>query len=177
MQNLNNSRYKNLIYQGYRYLIAGGGLLQPLLLLVFRLNWGWQLYETGMGKLTNHERVVGFFTSLGIPMPGLNAWFIGGLECFGGLLLLIGLASRPIALLMAGNMAVAYLSVEEDRAKVFNIFIDQGPFLAADPFFFLLMSVLVLAFGPGVLSVDAVLAKRFTRPCASKAEQKSCGCA
>ena len=105
----------------------------------------------------NHATVVEFFSGLGIPAPELNAWFVGGLECFGGLLLLIGLCSRPIALMMTVNMIVAYLSVEEDRAKVLAIFTDPQPFLSADPFFFLLMSALVLAFGPGRLSVDAYL--------------------
>jgi putative oxidoreductase len=141
----------------YQILIKFGELLQPLILLAFRVYWGWQLYETGKGKLTNHSNVVEFFTSLGIPAPDLNAWFVGGLECFGGLLLLIGLLSRPIAFMMAINMTVAYLAVEEDRIKFLNIFSDPEPFIMADPFFFLLMSLLVLAFGPGRISVDSVL--------------------
>ena len=131
--------------------------LQPLILLAFRLNWGWEFFQSGKGKLENHEKVLGFFTSLGIPMPGINAWFVGGLECFGGLLLFVGLLSRPIAFLLAGNMLVAYLSVADDRATLLNIFVDRDPFLEAAPFFFLLTSVLVLAFGPGIFSVDHLL--------------------
>jgi len=53
-----------------------------LVLLVLRLVWGWQFLTTGLGKLQNHARVTEFFTSLGIPMPGLNAWFVGGLDSF-----------------------------------------------------------------------------------------------
>ena len=136
-------------------------ILPPLILLAFRLNWGWSFYEAGKGKLLNHERVVEFFTSLGIPVPGLNAWFIGGLECFGGLLLFVGLCSRPVALLMVCNMIVAYLSVADDRATVLGIFQDPDPFLAATPFFFLLMSLLVLGFGPGFISLDYLLKRKF----------------
>jgi putative oxidoreductase len=143
----------------YRFLINSGESLQPIILLVFRLYWGWQLFQTGKGKLLNHENVVEFFTSLGIPAPELNAWFVSGLECFGGLLLVVGLLSRPVAFMMTINMTVAYLSVEEDRAKVLNIFNDPEPFLLADPFFFWLMSLLVLAFGPGRISLDALLKK------------------
>ena len=151
-----------LIGKSYGLLICFGDLLlQPLILLVFRLYWGWQLFLTGQGKLMNHARVVEFFASLGIPAPELNAWFVGGLECFGGLLLLVGLLSRPIALMMSVNMIVAYLSVEEDRAKVLGIFADPEPFLTAAPFFFLLMSLLVLAFGPGRISIDAYLRRKF----------------
>lgn len=145
----------------YNFLIKISDHLQSPILLIFRLHWGWLLFLTGKGKLLNHPKVVEFFMSLGIPFPGLNAWFVGGLECIGGLLLLIGLCSRPVALLMAGNMLVAYLSVPEDRAKLFGIFTDSEPFLMADPFFFLLMSVLVLAFGPGKISVDWVLQRKY----------------
>jgi putative oxidoreductase len=149
----------------YALLIRAGEPLQSLILLLFRSYWGWQLFLTGKGKLLNHQNVVSFFTELGIPAPGINAWFVGGLECFGGLLLLLGLCSRPVALLMAGNMTVAYLSVAEDRAKLLSIFSDPEPFLMADPFFFLLMSVLVLAFGPGNFSLDAWIVRRLDGAC------------
>ena len=149
----------SMIDGGYKLLARLGNLLQPVILLVFRLYWGWQFFQTGWGKLNNHGRVVEFFTSLGIPQPGLNAWFVGGVECFGGLLLLSGLSSRLVALMLSVNMTVAYLSVAEDRAAVFGIFNDPEPFLSATPFFFLLASVLVLAFGPGVLSLDYLIRK------------------
>ena len=152
-------RIGNLLEMAYRLLIRAGDLLQPLILLIFRLNWGWQFFVSGHGKLLNHADIVSFFTDLHIPFPDLNAWFVAGLECVGGLLLLAGLMSRPIAFLLTANMAVAYLSVADDRAKVFNVFKDQDPFLQADPFFFLLTSVLVLAFGPGRFSVDYLLGK------------------
>jgi len=143
----------------YKLLICLGNALQPLILLAFRLYWGWEFYLTGKGKLLNHQNVVEFFTNLQIPAPELNAWFVGGLECFGGLMLMIGILSRPIAFMMTINMIVAYLAVDEDRAKVLNIFSNPDPFFAADPFFFLLMSVLVLAFGPGRISVDYIIKK------------------
>lgn len=160
----------------YHRLIVGGNLLQPLILLAFRLTWGWQFFVTGKGKLLNHGDIAEFFGSLHIPFPDLSAWFVGGLECIGGLLLLIGLFSRPIALLLATTMTVAYMAVEDDRAKVLNMFHDPDPFLQADPFFFLLSSILVLAFGPGVISADALMKRcLFKKSCdiTSGAMQKS----
>lgn len=148
---------------GYDALISGSIYLQALLLLAFRVHWGWEFYLTGRGKLLNHADVVDFFTSLAIPFPGLNAWFVGGLECFGGILLLLGLASRPVALLLTCNMLVAYLSVSADRAKLLGIFSDVDAFLAAEPFYFLLASLLVLCFGPGMISLDALFKKIFRR--------------
>jgi putative oxidoreductase len=134
--------------------------LGSLVLLVLRLVWGWQFLTTGLGKLQNHTRVTEFFTSLGIPMPGLNAWFVGGLEMVGGALLLVGLFSRPIALLLTGNMFVAYFTA--DRPALLGVFHDLDAFLKADPFWFLFVAVVVLTLGPGALSLDALLARRLS---------------
>lgn len=131
-------------------------VLPSLVLFVFRFHWGLAFFHDGKAKLENHEKVAEFFASLGIPAADLQAWFVSGLECVGGVLLLVGLFSRPIALLLTGNMIVAYLSVPDDRATVLNVWNDAEPFLQATPFFYLLTSVLILAFGPGAISLDRV---------------------
>ena len=120
---------------------------------MLRVVWGWQFLMTGLGKLENHQRVTDFFTSLGIPMPGLNAWFIGGLELVGGALLLLGLLARPIAFLLTCNMLVAYVTA--DRPALFGVFHDLDTFLRADPFWFLFVSIVVLTLGPGAISLDS----------------------
>ncbi|MDL5051014.1 DoxX family protein [Oscillatoria amoena NRMC-F 0135] len=134
--------------------------LQNLLLLLLRLKWGYDFFAAGRGKLANHEQVTNFFTSLGIPLPGLNAWFVGGVEMAGGLLLIAGLATRPVAAVLSINMLVAYLSVAEDRTALLGMFQDSDAMVAASPFLFLLASLLCLAFGPGRLSADAILVRR-----------------
>ena len=143
----------------YFTLINSANWLQSLLLLLFRLEWGYQFYATGQGKLDKHAQVVEFFSSLNIPFPDANAWFVGGVETVGGALLLLGLATRPVGLILTVNMIVAYLAVDEDQAKVLNILYEPDKFLQADPFFFLLTSALVLAFGAGIFSIDAILAR------------------
>jgi putative oxidoreductase len=85
----------------------------------------------------------------------VNAYFVSCLECFGGLLLIIGLASRPIALMVAISMCVAYWTA--DFEAVTSIFSDPDKFVKADPFPYLLTALIVLAFGPGLLSIDALL--------------------
>ena len=145
----------NLLRRGYELLIASGAALQSPFLLVLRLYFFWQLFLTGKGKLANIGKVSEFFASLGIPLPTLNAYFIGSLECFGSLLLIIGLASRPLGLLVLLSMIVAYLTA--DFEAVSGIFSDPDKFVKADPFPFLLSALIVFVFGPGRFSVDALL--------------------
>jgi putative oxidoreductase len=90
-------------------------------------------------------------------LPTLNAYFIGSLECFGGLLLIIGLASRPLSLLIVISMSVAYLTA--DFQAVSNIFSDPDQFVKADPFPFWLTALIVLVFGPGMFSIDALIGR------------------
>jgi putative oxidoreductase len=135
--------------------------LQSPLLLVVRLYWGWQFFQAGWGKLGNIQKVIGFFTSLGIPLPALNAYFVSGMECVGGVLLILGLFSRPIAALLTFDMIVAYVTA--DREALFSFFSDPGKFYDATPYTFLFASLLILIFGPGKLAVDALIASRLKK--------------
>src|SRR6266851_9238876 len=113
-------------------------LLQSPFLLFVRLYWGWQLVESGWGKLHNLGKVTEFFTSLGLPMPGPTAMFISSLEFFGGILLAVGLFSRVISLMLTVNLIAAYITA--DREALFSIFSDPDKFMAAAPFTFLFAS-------------------------------------
>ena len=133
-------------------------LRSPLLLFV-RLYWGWQFAQTGWGKLHNLPKVTEFFASLNIPLPGLNAPFVASLEFFGGILLILGLLSRPVALLLSGSMLVAFWTAE--REAFLAIFSDSEKFYKADAFTFLFAALLILAFGPGLFSLDALIARKY----------------
>jgi putative oxidoreductase len=144
------------LYKRFTYLTSS--LQSPLLLLV-RLYWGWQLIQTGWGKLHNIPKITEFFVSLNIPFPAANAHFIAGLEFFGGILLIVGFGTRIVGLLMAGNMLVAYWTA--DREALSSIFSDPGKFYGADPYTFLFASVLVLVFGAGLISLDMLFTNRY----------------
>jgi putative oxidoreductase len=141
----------------YRLLIAVASSLQSPFLLVVRLYWGWQLEQSGWGKLHNIDKVTEFFTSLGLPAPGLTAHFIASLEFVGGILLILGLASRLIGVALTINMIVAYITA--DYEALMSIFSNPDKFYAAAPYTFLVASVLILIFGPGLFSVDALISK------------------
>src|SRR5277367_4496062 len=145
------------LYKVYERFAALTSYLQSPFLLMVRLYWGWQLMQSGWGKLHHLDKVTDFFTSLNLPAPGVTAHFVSGLELVGGLLLILGLGSRLIGLILSVNMLVAYWTA--DRDALFAVFSDPGKFYNADPYTFLFASAMVLVFGAGLFSVDALLVK------------------
>jgi putative oxidoreductase len=148
--------------KAYRLFERVAAALQPVVLLGARLYWGWQLFESGKGKLGNISMVVDYFGSLGMPAPEVTARLISGLELVGGILLFLGLASRPIALILTGNMLGAYWM--GDREAFLSFISDPDKFQGAAPFTFLCVSLVVLAFGPGSLSLDALITRFLKEP-------------
>jgi len=145
----------------YSLLVATASRLQSPFLLAVRLYWGFQMMQTGWGKLQHIPRVIDYFTSLGVPFAAVNAPFISALEFVGGILIMLGLGSRLLALLLTGDMIVAYIA--GDREALLSIFSDPDKFYAAAPYTFLIAFLIVLIFGPGAWSLDALLAKRMSR--------------
>lgn len=142
----------------YGWLVRATTFLQTPFLLAIRVYWGWLFLQSGIGKFSHIDKVVSFFTDLGIPAPALNAYFNASLETVGGLLLILGLASRLIAVPLTINMIVAYITADREALTAF--FSESGKFFGADPFPFLMVSLLVLIFGPGKLSLDHLIALR-----------------
>lgn len=81
-------------------------------------------------------------------------WFAGVLEVFGGALIVLGLLTRPVAFLLAGEMAVAYFQAHFPRSfwPVMNG--GEGPVL------FCFIFLHLFAVGAGPWSVDGVLRRR-----------------
>src|SRR6202008_3294641 len=133
--------------------------LQSPFLLFVRLYWGWQLAESGWGKLHHLPNVTEFFASLGLPMPAQMAVFIACVEFFGGIFLALGLVSRVTGLVLTVNLTMAYII--GDREALLSFFSDPDKFIAAAPFAFLMVALIVLIFGPGRISVDRAIASLF----------------
>ena len=85
--------------------------------------------------------------------PFTQIWIGGVLETFGGLLVLIGLFTRPVAFVLAGEMAVAYFQFH--APKSFWPTVNGGVAAVLDCFIFLWLS----AAGAGPWSVDAMRRK------------------
>ena len=122
-----------------------------------RLVVGFAFYDSGKGKIENMGNTVDFFTGLGIPFPEANAAFVARLEYYGGMLLLLGLLTRVIAILLSSTMIVALLTAHPDDSigalnRTGEIGLsDLPPFVLG-----VLLSWLVVK-GPGALSLDRVI--------------------
>ena len=147
----------DLIGKAYRGVTKSLNLLHSPLLLAIRLYWGWQFFLTGKGKLMNLDRTTNFFASIHIPQPHLNAILAGSTECFGGLLLLLGLGSRIITVPLIFTMVIAYATTEQEALHA--LYSDPDKFVSAAPFQFMLTAITVLIFGPGCFSLDALLGR------------------
>jgi putative oxidoreductase len=129
--------------------------LQSPFLLFVRLYWGCQLAQSGWGKLHHLSNVGDYFATLGLPMPVQMAVFIACVEFFGGIFLGLGLASRVTGLVLTVNLAMAYII--GDREALLSLFSDPDKFIAAAPFAFLIVSLIVLIFGAGKISADTAI--------------------
>ena len=90
--------------------------LPPLLM---RVVLGVTFVKTGWGKLHHLPQVEQYFRALHIPAAGVQAPMIATIEFVGGLLLLAGLATRIVAALLVGVMAVAiYTAIWPDADGV-----------------------------------------------------------
>ena len=123
-------------------------------LLAARLTVGWVFLQSGWGKLHNLEGVTEFFASLGIPAPHLQAPFIAGIELSGGILLLLGLATRFTALPLIGVMLVAIrMALWDDINELSDLF-------GLAEFGYVVMLVGLVVFGAGAISIDRLVRGR-----------------
>jgi putative oxidoreductase len=127
--------------------------LEPYARSVLRVVVGFTFSLHGMQKL------LGFFGGLdgkGATVPfGMSLfWIAGGLELVGGLLILLGLFTSPVAFILCGEMAVAYFKAHFPHG--INPLLNHGELAVVYCFVFL---YLCLA-GAGPLSLDSLVWKK-----------------
>ena len=107
-------------------------------------------------SLHGWQKSFGMFGALnGFKPPLASLMGVAGvLETLGGALLLVGLFTRPVAFLLAGEMAVGYFMVHAPRG--FWPLLNGGEITVFYCFGFLWLSFA----GPGPISLDWVLRKR-----------------
>jgi putative oxidoreductase len=104
------------------------------------------------------QKLFGWFGGMGgsgaTAQPFTQIWLAGVLEFFGGLLILLGLFTRPVAFVLAGEMAVAYFQAHAPQG--FWPLQNRGELAALYCFLYLLFA----AAGGGLYSLDAILWKK-----------------
>jgi putative oxidoreductase len=112
----------------------------PRMLSVLRIMTGLLFMEHGMQK----------FFAFPSPGPALTPLLIvqGLLELVGGILIVIGLFTRPVAFILAGDMAVAYFYAHVPRGFFPQVNMGQLAIMFCFVFLYLFMA------GGGAWSVD-----------------------
>jgi uncharacterized membrane protein YphA (DoxX/SURF4 family) len=100
------------LYQQFLNVIKHTEGFAPLALRIYLAP---VLMQAGYNKLSHFEDTAAWFGNpdwgLGLPMPEVMTALAAGTELFGGFLLLIGLATRIVALPMMATMVVAAFAV------------------------------------------------------------------
>ena len=148
------------LISGYRCLIRGGGFLLPVVLLLMRLGFGFDLCYTAHGHLQNFDAMVAHFHDWGIPYPAFSVRMSATTEMVVGILWITGFATRLISIPSLINFCVAYLTASHDKViHVFHNLDSLDDFVEDSAFPFLMFSLLMIAIGPGLLSIDGLLKK------------------
>jgi putative oxidoreductase len=118
---------------------------------VVRVVTGMLFITFSLGKFFDHAQESADFDHYGIPIPEVATYLVGTLELVCGALLLVGLLTRPAALLLALNLVGAIATAGR---------VDGGTFhLGVAPAMLLAMLYLVWA-GSGRLALDRRLSPR-----------------
>ncbi len=95
------------------------------------------------------QKIFGLLGAQPSQMPPVLHWTAGSIELVGGLLIAIGLFTRPAAFISSGLMAVAYFMAHQPQA-LFPV-VNRGELAVLYCWVFLFIA----ARGPGIWSVDA----------------------
>jgi putative oxidoreductase len=144
----------------YQVTIKVGENLQSIFLLLMRLTWGAQFLIAGLGKFADLTKVADIFSNLAIPFPFFSAFLVAFFEMVGGAFLIVGLASRLICLPLMVIMFIAYSTAHSHVFKDFSFIANPSLLVNEAPFPFLLTVLIVFIFGPGRVSIDAIIKRK-----------------
>ena len=121
----------------------------PRILGILRIITGFLFLQHGAAKLLGIPHIAMFDGLQLMSLMGLA----GVLELVGGVLILLGLFTRPTAFILSGQMAVAYFMAHAPNG--FLPILNQGELAVLYCFVFLYFSVA----GAGAFSIDAMCKK------------------
>ena len=107
------------------------------------------------------DQAIHYFASLGISHPDFQAHLVVWVEIVGGILLVLGLASRLacIPLIIAMISALSITNSLAPFGSLQNIF-NPAALVREEPFPFLVAVIIIFIFGPGRVSLDGWIKRR-----------------
>lgn len=99
-------------------------------LLGLRLLSGGVFVVFGIGKFVNHASELASFKTYGLPAPEIFVIVIGLVELVGGLLLIVGVLTRPAALVLAGDMIGAIVVSGIAKGEIISLTLASAELLA-----------------------------------------------
>ena len=131
----------------------------PSAVVLIRLMVGAVFLSEGAQKFLYPAALgVGRFTKIGIPWPGLSAPFVAVVEIVGGVLILLGLATRPAAIALIIDMLVAIATTKVPM--LFKTGFWATAHEARTDWSMILGALFLLIVGAGAASVDARLTRQ-----------------
>ena len=151
--------------------------LQSVALLLVRFILAYTFFAPAMMKWGDIAATAGWFESMGIPLPTLNAYMAASTELAGVVLLTLGLFSRLISVPLLITMFVAIATVHGTNG--FNVISETLQWSDAyvngelvegtivflqngyeNVLYYIAMLLVIVSFGPGKISLDQIIKKK-----------------
>lgn len=127
---------------------------KSIVLFIARILIAYGFYEPAMSKWNDIGSVAGWFSSMGVPFPTVNAYMAATTEIVGVGLLVLGLFTRLISLPLIVIMLVA----------IFTVHLDNGFSAGVNgfeiPLYYMVFLMIFVSHGAGKFSLDNIFFKK-----------------
>ena len=141
---------KRLLHSRYETGMAA------LLTAAVRVVAGIVFVTVSIGKFTDHATEAADFDRYGVPVPNFSVYAVGSVELLCGVLLIIGLMTRPAAGALSLTMVGAIATAGRVEGGWFNLGVWRPALLA--------VMLVLLWTGSGRPALDAMLERRWGMP-------------
>lgn len=122
-----------------------------IFVLLIRLTIGIVFIQSGQGKISNMDKVIGYFSELMIPLPTFSAYLTAWTELIAGCFILLGFLTRVSALALFIIMSVAVITTQVPNLE------NATDILGTVEYLYALMCLGLILLGAEKISLDALV--------------------